>query len=54
MDFADILKSMKSEKNVKYLEFRLVVDSLRTVLQVFDTFLHLPGQTILRSSNFGF
>ena len=52
MDFADILQSMKTEKSVKYLKFRVALDSLRTVWQVFDTFFHLPGQTILRSSKF--
>ena len=38
MDFADILQSMKNEKGVKTLIFRVVLDSLRTVCQVFDTF----------------
>ena len=41
------------KKSVKYIFFRVVLDSLRTVCQVFDTFFHLPGKTILRSSNFG-
>ena len=53
MDFADILQSMKTEKSVKYFKFRVTLDSLRTVWQVFDTFLRLLGQTILRSSIFG-
>ena len=44
MDFANILKRMKTEKNVKYLEFWVALDSLRTVRHVFDTFFHLPGQ----------
>ena len=52
MDFADILQSMKTEKSVKYLKFRVALDSLRMVWQVFDIF-HLPGETILRSSIFG-
>ena len=41
------------KKSVKTLTFRVVLDSLRTVCQVFDTFSRLPGKTILRSSNFG-
>ena len=44
---------MKTEKSVKYLKFWVALDSLRTVWQVFDTFFYLPGETILRSSNFG-
>ena len=38
MDFADILQSMKTGKNVETLTFRVVLDSLRTVCQVFDIF----------------
>ena len=38
MGFSDILQSVKSEKNVKTLIFRVALDSLRTVLQVFETF----------------
>ena len=54
MDFADILQSIKIEKkSVKYLEFRVALNSLRTVWQVFDMFFHLLGKTKLRSSNFG-
>ena len=53
MDFADILQNMKTEKSVKTLTFRVVLDFPRTVCQVFDTFFHLPGETILRNSNFG-
>ena len=53
MDFADILQSIKNEKSVEYLKFRVALDSRRTVWQAFDTFSHLPGQTSLRSSNFG-
>ena len=52
MDFAGILQSMKTEKSVKYLEFRVVLYSLRMVWQVFGTFSHLQSHTILRSSNF--
>ena len=53
MDFAEILWRMKTVKSVKTLIFRVVFDFIRTVCQVFDTFSHLPGETILRSSNFG-
>ena len=45
MDCADILQSMKNKKSIKYLKFRVALNSLRTVWQVFDTFFHLPGQT---------
>ena len=38
MDFADILYSMETEKSVKCLKFRVALDSLRTVWQVFDIF----------------
>ena len=38
MEFSDILQSMKYERGVKYFKFWEVLDSLRTVWQVFDTF----------------
>ena len=41
------------KKSVKTLTFRVALDSLRMVWQVFGTFFDLPGETILRSSNFG-
>ena len=53
MAFADIMQSTKTEKSVKYLEFRVALDFLRMVWQVFNIFPDLPGQTILRSSFFG-
>ena len=53
MDFDDLLYSMKTEKSVKYLKFRVALDSLRTVWQVFDTFSIFQGKTILRNSNVG-
>ena len=46
-------RAKKMEKNVKYLKFRVALDSLRTVWRVFDTIFHLTGLTIPRSSNFG-
>ena len=52
LDFADILQRIKNEKKVKDLKIQVVLDSLRTVWRVFDTF-HLPGQTKLISLNFG-
>ena len=38
MDFAVILQSIKTEKSVKCLKFRVALDSLRTGWQVFKTF----------------
>ena len=38
MEFADILQSMKNEKSVKDLTFRVALDSLRTVWQIFVIF----------------
>ena len=38
MDFANNLQSVKNEKSVKDLTFWTVLDSHRTVWQVFDTF----------------
>ena len=46
-------RARKMGKSVKYLKFRVALESLRTVWQVFDTFFNLPGKAILRSSNFG-
>ena len=38
MDFATILYSINNEKRVKYLKYRVALDSFRTVWQVFDIF----------------
>ena len=37
-EFANILQSMKIEKSVKDLTFRVELESLRKVWQLFDTF----------------
>jgi len=38
LDFADILQRIKNEKKVKDLKIQVVLNSLRTVWRVFDTF----------------
>ena len=52
MDFANILQGTKTEKSVKTLTLRVVLDSLRTVCHVFETFFIFQANK-LRSSNFG-
>ena len=55
MDFAAILQSMKNEKGVKYLPKILSGTGLpqNCLAGKYLTLFHLPGQTKLRSSNFG-
>ena len=54
MDFADIFQSMKTGKKCKNVDIPgsigLPQDGLPARLHFF---VHLPGKTILRSSNFG-
>ena len=51
MDIANILQSMKNEKCQVPLKFRVALDSVRTVWQVFETFP--SSRPSMRSSNIG-